>query len=60
MTLRCIRCHRKLTRDPIEGMGPTCARAMLGSKPKRIKREDKRSNDERQRELFHPIFSVSV
>jgi hypothetical protein len=24
MTLRCIKCHRKLTREPIDGMGPRC------------------------------------
>lgn len=22
--MRCIRCHRKLTREPQDGMGPTC------------------------------------
>ncbi len=48
----CRRCGRVLKRDPVEGMGPVCARALLGAKPKRIKREDRRSNDDRQAELF--------
>ena len=52
MTLRCIKCHRKLTREPIHGMGPVCARALYGTKPRRIAREDRRSDDERQRELW--------
>lgn len=49
--MRCIRCNRKLTREPIEGMGPTCARAVLGRKPKREKREPVK-RDEWTREMF--------
>lgn len=51
MTLRCIRCHRKLTREGIEGLGPTCAKQVLGRKPKREKRERVR-RDELTREMF--------
>ena len=50
--MKCVRCNRKLTRPPVEGMGPVCARAMLGVKPRRIPREDRRSADERQRGLW--------
>lgn len=32
MTLRCIRCHRKLTREPQDGMGRVCF-AKAGAKP---------------------------
>lgn len=24
--MRCIKCHRQLTREPIDGMGPVCAK----------------------------------
>ena len=34
------------------GDGPRCVLAMLGAKAPRIKREDRRSADVRQRELF--------
>lgn len=30
MTIRCVKCHRKLTRPPVNGMGPVCAK---GAKP---------------------------
>lgn len=48
MTWICKKCNRPLTREPIQGMGPVCARAMLGAKPKRVKREDRKSADNRQ------------
>jgi hypothetical protein len=65
MTPRCLRCGRKLTRPAINGMGPVCARSMYGAKPRRVKREDRRSEDERQEDLFypeaaHPVFGMSV
>jgi hypothetical protein len=45
-------------------MGPVCARAAFGIKAPRLKREDRRSADERQIELYpeaaHPVFGVSV
>lgn len=32
--MRCIKCGRRLMRDPgPHGMGPVCARSMLGVKP---------------------------
>lgn len=52
--MRCIRCHRKLTREPIDGMGPTCARQVLGRKPKREKRE-RVKRDELTGELFAEV-----
>lgn len=57
MTLRCTRCNRKLTREPVNGMGPVCARAMLGAKPKRIRIADqrRRASDERQPDLFGEV-----
>lgn len=32
---RCVKCGRRLTREPVYGMGPVCAKAAFGSKPKR-------------------------
>jgi hypothetical protein len=29
--MRCVKCGRKLTREPVNGMGPVCARAAFGS-----------------------------
>lgn len=49
--MKCIRCGRRLTREPIEGMGPTCARYVLGAKPKREKREPVK-RDAQTMELF--------
>ncbi len=49
--MKCARCGRRLKNTPASGMGPVCERAVLGSKPRRVKREDKRSADERQQEL---------
>ncbi len=51
MTIRCIRCRRKLSRETASGMGEKCEVYALGSKPRRLKREDRRSADDRQREL---------
>ena len=53
--MKCIRCDRRLKREPppeAHSMGPICARAAFGAKPKRIPREDRRSADDRQRALF--------
>ena len=53
MLNRCVRCHRRLKNPPSKhGMGPDCERAMYGTKPRRVAREERRSDDERQRELF--------
>ncbi len=51
MSMRCLRCNRLLKRESASGYGTTCERYVLGTKPRRIKREDKRSADERQTEL---------
>jgi hypothetical protein len=48
VVIRCVRCRRTLKREPIRGMGPVCARAAFGIKAPRLKREDRRSNDDRQ------------
>jgi hypothetical protein len=50
--VKCVKCGRTLKREPIRGMGPVCARAAFGTKPKRLPREDRRSNDDRQAELL--------
>lgn len=54
--MKCTRCNRKLKRPPVMvgGMsfGPKCAQAMYGAKPARVAREDRRSADDRQKELF--------
>jgi hypothetical protein len=47
----CTRCGRKLTREPVAGMGPVCARYVLGIKPVRP-REKARKPDSRQPDLF--------
>jgi hypothetical protein len=50
--MRCLRCGRKLTRPPgPHGMGEVCERNTYGTKPRRVKREDRKSADERQQEL---------
>lgn len=54
----CTRCGRKLTNPGIGGMGPVCARAVLGAKPKRIHLFDRRrtaGKDERQPDLFGEV-----
>jgi hypothetical protein len=50
--MKCTRCGRRLKTSGIQGMGPVCARAVLGAKPAKVKREDRRSNDARQMELL--------
>lgn len=52
MTLRCTRCNRRMKRPTETGLGPTCQVYVLGRKPRPAPREDRRSADERQRELF--------
>jgi hypothetical protein len=47
----CTRCGRKLKNASPTGMGPRCTLFVLGAKPKRVAREDRRSADERQQEL---------
>jgi hypothetical protein len=49
--MKCDRCGRSLTREPIHGMGPVCARAVLGVKPQRVKREQ-RTDDDATPDLF--------
>ena len=50
--VRCTRCRRNLTREPVliggHPFGPTCSAAITGAKAPRIKREDRRSDDDRQ------------
>lgn len=36
--VRCAKCGRKLTREPVQGMGPVCARNVLGVRPKPARR----------------------
>ena len=35
MTIRCAKCNRKLKAPTETGLGPVCARAAFGTKPKR-------------------------
>lgn len=54
----CARCHRALLRDPVYvggmPMGPKCAAAVAGPRPRRVALFDYRRPrvDTRQRELF--------
>lgn len=52
MTARCTRCNRRLTAPSETGLGPKCAQAVLGRKPRKVKREDRRGRDERTADLF--------
>lgn len=49
---RCAKCNRPLTKPPIEGMGPTCAKNMLGAKP-RVARVV--AKDEKTVEMFPEV-----
>jgi hypothetical protein len=40
-------------------MGPVCARAAFGTKPQRVKREERRSNDDRQAELPLEVLNAN-
>lgn len=54
----CTRCGRRLKAPTPSGMGPTCERYVLGSKPKRqAKPEVKR--DERTPDLFAGVPCAS-
>lgn len=53
----CARCHRALLRQPVfvagMAMGPKCAAAVSGSKPRRSRiTNPRRAADARQRDLF--------
>lgn len=48
--MTCTRCGRRLKNISLTGMGPICARAVLGTKPRAITREVKR--DERTPDMF--------
>lgn len=39
MTIRCKMCNRKLKAPTETGLGPVCARAAFGTKPRRVKAE---------------------
>ena len=58
---RCTRCGRTLKAPTASGMGPTCERYVLGSKPKREpttpRQEVKR--DDRTRDMFEGAVCVS-
>lgn len=56
----CARCHRSLSRQPIfvagMAMGPKCAAAVAGSKPRRSRiTTPLRAIDARQRDLFTEV-----
>jgi hypothetical protein len=46
----CTKCGRRLKNPSPNGMGPVCARAVLGAKHKRQRAEPQR--DERTRDMF--------
>lgn len=55
---RCTRCGRTLKAPTASGMGPTCERYVLGSKPKRppvVSQPVKR--DERTADLFEGVVA---
>ena len=55
--LACTRCGRRLLREPLwvggSALGPKCARAMFGAKPRRVRSEPVR--DERTADLFEGV-----
>jgi hypothetical protein len=57
----CARCGRRLLREPIwiggNAIGPKCARAMFGAKPRRVKSEPVR--DELTADLFAEVVCAS-
>lgn len=55
--MKCTRCGRRLTKPGVQGMGPVCARAVLGSKPKRQPSQPLR--DEMTADLFAPELEVA-
>lgn len=58
--MKCAKCGRALKNPSTSGYGPVCQRAVLGSKPGRVRlfdRRVKRSADERQVEI---AFEVRV
>ena len=58
MTIRCVKCHRKLTRPGREGMGPTCAKNALGPLPREQRRIE--SQPVRRDDRTVDMFGVSA
>lgn len=54
---RCTRCGRTLKAPTASGMGPTCERYVLGSKPKRPPAVERQAvkRDERTVDLFEGV-----
>ena len=54
---RCTRCGRTLKAPTASGMGPTCERYVLGSKPKRPPAVERQAvkRDERTADLFEGV-----
>ena len=52
LAARCAKCNRPMKVASDDGFGPKCRRAMTGAKPRRMKRELRRSRDDRQLELL--------
>lgn len=50
--MKCSRCGRALKHESPNGMGPKCARAMLGAKPAPVHVERHVTPDANQAELF--------
>lgn len=57
MTHRCSKCGRRMKAATPSGMGPVCARAMLGAKQKR--RRAAAPLDARQRDFFAEDLSYA-
>lgn len=55
MTHRCTKCNRPLKRASVSGMGPTCERAMLGTKQKQKRQRAVPPADTQTRELFPEV-----
>ena len=54
----CTRCGRRLKAPTPTGLGPTCERYVLGSKPKRVPTLDSKvKRDERTGDLFAGVTS---
>jgi len=56
--MKCTRCGRLLKRQPVSGMGPKCAAAVLGAKPKRQPRP--KARDTATPDLFARELDVAT
>ena len=58
--IRCTRCHRQMRAPSETGLGPKCAQAVLGRKPKPRRVVVTAARDERTPDLFDPAWMVAA